>query len=369
MHADVDTIFFLQVYDGVMKKITEASPAKKRIFFRAMKNARLRNECLERGKTPPFFVNLQHKMFDKIVFSKIRDRLGGRISYMAGGGAATSVPVLQFFEDIGVPICEGYGLTETSPTISSSTPDWENRRLGCVGVVIPGLEVRILDPATLEPVPPGVDGEICCSGPSVMVGYHNNQKATDEVFFVRDGKKWFRTGDLGHFVEEKFLKLTGRIKEQYKLTNGKYVVPAPLEDMLSRSQFIAQAFIYGDNKPFNIALLVPDMVELSAWALSHNLVFESPAALLLLPQVQELLTNEVVHASIPMKVYERPRGWVATTEPFTPDNFMLTPKLSLRRNNVWNTYGPIIEKLYSGTKGTIFQPLTAEEQQSLGTVA
>lgn len=309
---------------------------------------------LEQGKQPPLMVNLQQRLFDKVVFSKIRERLGGQVEYMVGGGAATSVEVLHFFEDIGVPICEGYGLTETSPTISSSTPGWEKRRLGCVGVPMPGLDVSIVDPVTLEPVPHGAVGEVCASGESVMVGYHNNQKATSDVFFEKNGKKWFRTGDLGQFVDGKFLKLTGRIKEQYKLNNGKYVVPAPLEDMLCRSRFIAQSFVFGDNRPFNIALVVPDLVELKAWAAKKGIATETGAALLAHPEVRDLLTAEVTAFSKTMKAFERPRGWVATLEPFTPDNFMLTPKMSLRRNNVLAAYLTLINELYDGKVGTLF---------------
>ena len=194
------------------------------------------------------------------------------MKFFAAGGAATSLTVLQFFEDIGIPICEGYGLTETSPVISSGSVNmepgantFETRRLGCVGVPLKGNTVRIIDPHTLAPKGDDEEGEICQAGANVMTGYRNNKAANEEVFFHADGKKFFRTGDLGKMVEGKFLKVTGRIKEQFKLENGKYVVPAPLEDAITRSQFIAQSLLFGDNKPHTTCLIVPDILALREW--------------------------------------------------------------------------------------------------------
>jgi long-chain acyl-CoA synthetase len=185
---------------------------------------------------------------------------------MGAGGAATSLPVLQFFEDIGIPIMEGYGLTETSPVITAGSVDFANRRLGTVGVPIRGVDVKIVDPATLQPLPSDTDGEITVTGPIVMKGYRNNQKANDEVFFQLNGQRYFRTGDLGRMVEGKFLKITGRIKEQFKLENGKFVVPAPLEDIFSRGPMLLQSFLYGENKKFTILLVVPNYIEVEKWA-------------------------------------------------------------------------------------------------------
>lgn len=152
--------------------------------------------------------------------------------------------MLQFFEDIGIPIANGYGLTETSPIVTLSSMSWVNRRLGTCGVLLQDVHAMFIDPANEIEVAPGMDGELCVSGPNVMVGYHNKPDATNEVFLHRHGRVYFRTGDLGHMEDGRFLRITGRIKEQFKLENGKYVVPVPLEDAVARSTFIAQVCGY-----------------------------------------------------------------------------------------------------------------------------
>lgn len=352
-------VLFNKVYDGVMKKVGEGSAVTRKVFAAALKVSRERNERLEFGRPVGPWLAAKHRFFDKIVFSKIRDRLGGNVKFMASGGAATGLPVLQFFEDIGIPIAEGYGLTETSPCITSSGLDWSVRRLGCVGVALKGVDLRIVDPETKEDVPTGTDGEVVCAGAHVMVGYHNNPQADAEVFFYKDGKRFFRTGDMGRLVDGKFLKLTGRIKEQYKLENGKYVVPAPLEDIISRSQFVAQVFLYGANHKFNVALLVPEMAEIRAWASRQSpaLPTDDPRALLDSDAVKRLLTDELAATCVGMKSYERPQRFYAITEPFTQENQMLTPKMSLRRANVLKVYGDLVAEIYGGSRGVVMPRL------------
>jgi long-chain acyl-CoA synthetase len=347
-------ILFNKVYNGVQKAIGEGSTGKKALFNAAMKVSRERNELLEFGKPVGAWLDFKHKLADKIIFSKIRERLGGRLQFMSAGGAATSVEVLQFFEDIGISICEGYGLTETAPVISTGGNNWNTRRLGCVGVPLPGNTVYIRDPETGAELPADTDGEICVAGRNVMKGYRNNEAANEEVFFQANGKKFFRTGDLGRMVEGKFLKVTGRIKEQFKLENGKYVVPAPLEDALTRSQFIAQTFLYGDNKPHTVVLVVGDAIELRAWGQKQGLPFTDESNLsdmVKYEEVLKLLGDELKAVSGTLKAYERPKQWIALEEAFSPDNQMLTAKLSIRRNNIMAAYSSIIDDLYSGSKG------------------
>lgn len=345
-------VLFNKVYDGVIKKINEGSPLSKKIFNLAMKISRKKNSRLEMGQSVGFLLNLQHQIFDKIVFSKIRDRLGGKLRFMAAGGAATSLTVLHFFEDIGIPICEGYGLTETSPVITASSPSWKTRRLGTVGVPLCNADVRIVDPETHEDKPIGIDGEIVVSAPSVMVGYRNNPKANEEVFFYKDGKRFFKTGDLGRMIDGKFLKITGRIKEQYKLENGKYVVPAPLEDSITRSQFVAQSLLYGDNKKYNIVFIVPDFVELKAWATKKGITgWSDDITLAKNEEVIKLLSEEVSHACTFMKSFERPLKWITINEPFSQENNMMTPKMSIKRNNVLKVYSSLVQDAYDEKLG------------------
>lgn len=173
-----------------------------------------------------------------------------------------------------------------------------------------------------------------------------------KFFFYHNGKRFFRTGDLGRMVHGEFLKITGRIKEQYKLENGKYVVPAPLEDMLCRSKFIAQAFVYGDNRPHNVALIVPDAPELLAWARKNGMDVDGEGEevmsnLLRDQKVVHLMKSEIIAAGSAMKGYERVKKYFPILEPFSQENHMLTPKLSLRRNNVMQTYGHTVKAMYS----------------------
>jgi long-chain acyl-CoA synthetase len=269
------------------------------------------------------------------------------------GGAATSLPVLRFFEDIGIPIVEGYGLTESSPIICASTTSWINRKTGTCGVPLSGVTVKIVNPETLEDVVSG-DGEICVAGPNVMVGYRNNAKANAEAFFVKDGMRFLRTGDIGQWDGGKFLRITGRLKEQFKLLNGKYVVPIPLEDTLCRSQYIAQALLYGDNRPFTVALIVPNAAEIRLWAGKNQIHGADSIDLAMLIQnkaVHSLITSEITKKTSALKSYERPARWAVVIEAFSQENQMMTPKMSLRRNNIIKAYLPLIESIYSGKDG------------------
>ncbi len=234
----------------------------------------------------------------------------------------------------------------SAPVLSTGVPGWETRRLGACGIPLRNITVKVFDPATMEDVGADREGEICAAGPSIMTGYRKNQAANDEVFHTHsDGQKYFRTGDLGMLVEGKFLKITGRIKEQFKLENGKYVVPAPLEDYVSRSRYIAQTFLYGDNKPHTMVLVVPEIAEVRGWADNHGLAYKNDAGenddnvLMQLDEVKGLISKEILENSVAMKGYEQPKKWTYTLEVFTQENYLLTPKMSIRRNNVLKLYG------------------------------
>ena len=249
---------FNKIYDGVMKKVSQGSAVSKFLFNRALKISRKKNHLEEFQKPVPFFLQFQFRFYDSLVFKKLRERLGGRLISMTAGGASTNPIIEAFFQDIGIPILGGYGLTETSPVVSGSSLTWESRRIGTCGVPLQDVSLLFINPETLEEVDSfhsnenknkdpssfkkgeGEEGELCVNGPCVMNGYHRNPQATAEVFLMRNGKKYFRTGDLARLVDGRFLKITGRIKEQFKLENGKYVVPIPAEDAICRSVFISQ---------------------------------------------------------------------------------------------------------------------------------
>ena len=210
------------------------------------------------------------KLVDRLVFSKVRARFGGRLKYAFSGGAALSREVAEFIDSLGITVYEGYGLTETSPIATANLPG--ARKIGSVGRPIPGVRVEI-DPATGEnrPTPDGkgtrFEGEIVVYGHNVMKGYLKRPEENAAVF-TKDGG--FRTGDMGYVDPQGFLFITGRIKEQYKLENGKYVVPTPLEEALKLSPYVANAMVYGDNRPFNVALVVANVPAVRKWAESEH---------------------------------------------------------------------------------------------------
>ncbi len=282
-----------------------------------------------------------HGFFDKVIFSKVRERFGGRLKYAASGGAALSPEVGDFIDKLGIVVCEGYGLTETSPIVSCNYPG--ARKLGSVGLPLAGVEV-IIDTSVVDDAD-SVDGEVVVRGPNVMQGYHNLPEETQAVT-TEDGG--FRTGDLGRLDADGYLYITGRIKEQYKLENGKYVVPGPLEELLQLSPFVNQAYIDGTNKPFNVALVVPDHAALEKWAREQGLDGGDYASLLENPKTRELFTEQLGKYSKDFKRYEQPRKFKLLPEEFSVDNGMLTPKLSLKRKVVVERYGAELAELHGG---------------------
>jgi long-chain acyl-CoA synthetase len=267
-------------------------------------------------------------------------------------GAAVPREVLDFMDDIGIQICEGYGLTETSPIIALNSLDY--RRVGWVGRVLTGVNVVIVNPESGKVVPEGEEGEICCYGPNVMRGYYKNPAATEEVMSVApDGKsRMFHTGDLGCLTGEGYVHVTGRIKEQYKLENGKYVCPTPIEEAIGMSRFITQVVLCGDNRPHNVALLVPDWT-----AIRHELDLpedDLPEEDLVNHDAVKALLDQEIHmcAAGKLKKFEIPQSW-AVVAPFTSANNMLTPKMSIRRHVVMKTYEDVISKLYDGDNAVV----------------
>lgn len=330
---------FNRIYDGLLKKMAEAGGLKKTLFDAGMANQNARYRLEAQGQSSGW-LDLQHSFYDKLVFSKVRDRFGGRLRYAVSGGAALAPEVADFIDKLGIFVCEGYGLTETSPIVTANRPG--ARKIGSVGQPIEDVEV-IIDTSVVEEEG-SKDGEIVVKGPNVMVGYHNLPEATAEVI-REDGA--FRTGDLGRLDDDGFLYITGRIKEQYKLENGKYVVPAPLEDLLQLSPFVTQAFLEGTNKPFNVALVVPDRLALEKWAKQQG-ISSSWEKLMENEKVRGLIEKELEEFARDFKGYERPRAFALIPEEFTVDNGMLTPKMSVKRRVVLEKYGDVIARLHSG---------------------
>ncbi len=321
---------FNRIYDGVNKQMADKPGIIQKLFRSGIAAATKRS----RGDSLGFGEKVSLKLADKLIFSKIRQKFGGKLRFVVSGSAALSTEVAEFIDALGIDVYEGYGLTETSPVCTANYSG--HRKIGSVGPPIPGVEVRIDKEVTGDPV----SGEIIVSGPNVMQGYHNRPEENAQVL-LPDGS--FRTGDMGYLDEDGFLFITGRIKEQYKLETGKYVVPSPLEEELKLSPYIANVMLHGANKPFNVCVVVPDVAAVEKWAAENG---HSLGDLKTDPKVHELLEGELAKYSGSFKSYERPRAFTIVLEDFSPENDMLTPTLKLKRRNVFATYGEQLESLY-----------------------
>jgi len=268
------------------------------------------------------------------LFAKVRRKLGGHLHYAISGSATLSPDVAQLIDGLGIEVYEGYGLSETSPIVAFNRPG--HRRFGSVGIPIQGVRIE-LDTSVGEV--PG-EGEIIVHGPNVMKGYHDRPEEDAKVFTADGG---LRTGDLGRFDADGYLFISGRIKEQYKLENGKYVMPTPLEEQLALSPYITHVMLHGAGHAYNVALVAIDVARVLEWATERGLELADPAGD---PRVVALIQRELDRASGAFRGYERPRACVLIDTPFTVDNGLLTPTLKLKRREVLARHGLALEALY-----------------------
>ena len=325
-----------KIYDGVQKQVAGRPKVIQALFHAGMRAKRKRKH----GEPLTLQERIALPLADKLIFSKIVARFGGRLRFAISGAAALSREVAEFIDDLGIKVYEGYGMTESSGATTANAPDF---RLGSVGKPIPGVTVTIDEQAV--GAAPG-EGELIIYGTGVMAGYYNQPQATAEAMTADGG---LRSGDLGRFDQDGFLYITGRVKELYKLENGRYVAPAPLEEKLQLSPYIAQSLVYGSDRPHNVALIVPDMAALQGWAASHG-VPDAPAALLGDSRTRELIRKEIDACSRDFKGYEAIREFVLSAEELTTQNDMLTPTLKLKRRNVMAKYGPQLAALYTSAR-------------------
>jgi long-chain acyl-CoA synthetase len=321
---------FNKIYTAVQKQISEKPP----IIQNMVKTALAARKKARDGEPLDLGEQIVLAVTDKLVFAKVRARFGGRLKYAFSGGAAISREVAEFIDGLGITVYEGYGLTETSPI---ATCNYENnRRIGSVGKPIPGVTIKISD-----------EGEIVVYGHNVMQGYHNRPEENAAVF-TKDGG--FRTGDMGRIDEDGFLYITGRIKEQYKLENGKYVVPTPLEEQLKLSPYIANVMVYGDNRPFNIALVVPNFDAVKKWGAESGVSESDPDKLVANSKVKDLIRKEVEKHCQHFKGFEEVKDFALIPQDFTTENGMLTPSLKVKRRKVIEVYQSLIDQVYANAK-------------------
>ena len=329
---------FNRVYDGLLTKINEEGGLPKKLFSMGVDAARKKRELAAQGKSS-FMTNLKFKIADAMIFSKVREKLGGRLKGSMTGSAAMNVDISHFFWDIGVPLYDAYGLTETSPGVTMNGP--EKYKLGSVGPVMRNYKV-VIDKSMVEP--DAKDGEVVVYGPNVMQGYHNKPEATKAVMTPDGG---FRTGDRGRIDEEGFLFITGRLKEQFKLENGKYVFPAAIEEDIRLNHYIENAMIHGEGRAYNVCIVVPDFVALEKWAAKNNLPKE-PAELVKRDELKSFLTNEIIN-SLKGKYggYEIPKKFIFMSEAFSVQNGTLTQTMKLKRRVVSDKLKNQIDALYA----------------------
>jgi long-chain acyl-CoA synthetase len=328
---------FNRIYDGLWTKMNETGGLAKKLFVMGVNSAKRKRELAAQGKSS-LLTNLKFKIADRVVFSKIREKLGGRLKGVLTGSATMNVEISHFFWDIGVPLYDAYGLTETTPaaTMNSNV----RYRIGSVGYAIDKVKI-VIDKSVVEP--DATDGEVIVYGPNVMQGYYKKPDATKAVMTPDGG---FRTGDRGRLDEDGFLYITGRIKEQFKLDNGKYVFPDSLEGDIKLVHFVEQAMIYGAGRPYTICLVVPDFAALKTYAVKHSLPTD-PKEMVANRDITQLLETEVINA-LKGKYggYEIPKKFIFIDEPFSIDNGMITQTMKLRRRVVLEKYKDQIEKLY-----------------------
>jgi long-chain acyl-CoA synthetase len=319
-----------KIYDNILAKGKDLSWIKKTIFFWAVSlglRFKLHNSSA--------FYRFRLGIARKLIFSKWREALGGELVVMVSGGAALQSRLEKVFWAAGIPVIQGYGLTETSPVIAVNPFRIPEIRFGTVGPVLENVEVKIAE-----------DGEILCRGVNVMMGYYKAPELTAEVI---DADGWFHTGDIGVFEEGKWLKITDRKKEMFKLSAGKYIAPQVIENKLKESIFIEQAMVIGENEKFASALISPNFTFLHDWCAEHRIKYRDNSDLIDLPEVIERYSREVREVNKSLGEHEQIKRFRLVTEEWTPQSGELSPTLKLRRNYLMNRYKDLISEIYFGS--------------------
>lgn len=318
-----------KVFDKIVATGTELKGIKKKLFFWAL-DLGLRYEY--DGKNGWWF-EFQLAIANKIIFNKWRAALGGEILAICAGGAALQERLARVFWAAKIPVLQGYGLTETSPVVAVNGIDKGLRYFGTVGPTIPGVEVKIAE-----------DGEILARGPNIMKGYYNNEEATREVL---DEDGWFHTGDIGEWVENRYLKITDRKKEIFKTAGGKYIAPQVIENKFKESKFIEQIMVIGENRRFPAAIIIPDFKHLKDWCTIKNITYTTNELMVNDPIIIARIQKEVDQFNQALGSWEQLKKIILLPREFSIDEGELTPKLSMKRKAILSKYSDRIEKLYA----------------------
>ncbi|MCC6571773.1 MAG: long-chain fatty acid--CoA ligase, partial [Chitinophagales bacterium] len=318
-----------RVYEKLIKKGKQLTGIKKELFFWAVKQAKI--NPLGRERTFTEHSNLL--VADKFIYSKWREALGGRIKAIICGSAPLQERLATIFTNAGIPILEGYGLTECSPVVSVVPFRKQDFRAGCVGKVLHSVQVQI-----------AADGELLIKGPNVMMGYYKNPEETAKSF-NSDG--WLLSGDIGEFTADGFLKITDRKKELFKTSGGKYVAPSPIENKLKESNYIEQVALVGDNEKYISALILPNFDNLTGWAEQRKLDATDKTILTQLPEVKQLYKDIITNFNVNFGKVEQIKQFELITDEWNPENGLLTATMKLKRKAIKEKYQNIIDKFYS----------------------
>ncbi len=326
-----------KTFDKIIAKGKDLTGIKKQLFFWAV-NLGYRYKEENNG----LFYMLQLKIARKLIFSKWKQALGGRVKFIISGGAALQPRLARVFHGAGIPIYEGYGLTETSPVISANHQMQPgNLMFGSVGTIIKTIEVKIAD-----------DGEILMKGPSLMQGYFKSPEQTAEAI---DSEGWFHTGDIGKFDKGKYLVITDRKKEMFKMSSGKYVAPQVIENKIKESFFIEQVMVVGENEKFVSAIISPNFSFLHDWCSRHKIHFENNKELIRIPEVVARYQREINSINKELSGYEKIKRFRLVAEQWGSQTGELSPTLKLRRRVIYENYRSILEEIYRHSKDQDFR--------------
>ena len=325
-----------KVYARVLEAALSGSAVKRRIFLWAKRVGEAWTTHRLAGIPIPLTLRLRHAIADRLVFAKLRARTGGRVKFFVSGSAPLAPEVARFFYSAGLPVIEGYGLTETSPVLTLSP--LQRPKLGAVGKPIPGVLIKIAP-----------DGEILAKGPNIMRGYYNKPDETREAI---DADGWFHTGDIGELDPDGYLKITDRKKDLLKTAGGKYIAPQPIENTVRLNKFVANAVVLGDLRKFPIILIVPNFENLERWAKERGLAYASHADLIQLADVKAKMEREVMGGLRDLAKFEMPKKVVLLERDFTIESGELTPSLKVKRRQVEKNYKDLIDRVYAETDPT-----------------
>ena len=328
--------FYEKVYARVLENALSGTALTRRIFFWAKRTGDEWATYRLAGLRVPIGLALRHALADRLVFRKLRARTGGRVKLFVSGGAPLSPEIAKFLFSAGLPVAEGYGLTETSPVLTINPR--ERIKIGSVGPIIPGVEIRIAP-----------DGEILAKGPGIMKGYYNKPEATREAI---DAEGWFHTGDIGELDADGYLKITDRKKDLIVTAGGKNIAPQPIENLAKSNKFVANVVMLGDKRKFPIMLVVPNFDTLERWARERRLPASSHAELIALPDVRAKVEREVMGELRDLAKFEMPKRVLLLENDFSIESGDLTPTLKVKRRVVERRYKDLVDRAYAEDDAT-----------------